>query len=140
MPQGRVLSKGLLAAGTGRHLDVLATHSPRDPSVVGPAFEMLIRHIEIRRRECLRLDHADPMVAESPEEQFWIERHEVAVALSRRSLRVADVRLLNAALKLNDWAVAEHRRIPPSLRLVHFLRAIAEQEVAMGELLGRAAC
>ena len=59
----------------------------------------------------------------------------MAILFSREARRSGDLRMLNAALKLNDWAFPTHRRLPPSPRLARFLLSLAEQERAVRELL-----
>jgi len=60
----------------------------------------------------------------------------VAVLFARAARRRGDLRFLNAAFKLNDWAYPVHRRIRPGPRLARYLLSLAEQETAVSEELG----
>lgn len=131
LPDGRVLLKGRLVAGTGRHLDWLDSigDAAFEPAVAHNT-ERLLVHIETRRKRCLAamLELAGP-------EAIWIERHDVAIFLARRALRRCDLRCLSTAMKLNDWAFPAHRGRVPPIRLARYLVALAEQEHSAGELL-----
>jgi len=135
LPDSKVVIRGAIMPGTGRYLDALSADALDSSEFVKGAFESLLRHVEIRRRRSLNLDQHDTGYDISGHVDRWIERHCVAVALSRYATRTGDVRFLNASLKLNDWAFPSHRKIAVSPRLVHFLRSIAEQERAARTLL-----
>ena len=130
-PEGRVIRKGTLVAGSGRslsRLDELDADDTRD--FVDRNAERLLLHVESRRRQSLR--DFEPAAAHS---SAWIERHDVVVFFSRRARRRGDLRFLNAAFKLNDWAYPAHRRSPPAAQLARYLLALAEQERAAREVL-----
>lgn len=128
-PEGKLIVGGFVLPGAGQHLDVLAAAGdPQDAGLVANGFESLLRHVETRRRSALTLRNSHD------HREGWLEKHHVAVALSRHSCRTRDLRWLNAALKLNDWAFPVHQRLRPSLQLAHYLRAVAEQEAAAREL------
>jgi hypothetical protein len=91
--------------------------------------ESLLRHVETRRRAGLRLlsarEGGDP----------WMEWLAIAILFARAARRRGDLRFLNAALKINDWAYPSHRRIRLGPRLARYLLSLAEQETALAEAL-----
>jgi hypothetical protein len=126
---GKVIISGRLVSGTGKHLDVLARRRPSDQeSLLDGLYESLLRHVEVRREDALRVEAASA-------DRTWLERHDVAIAFCRQARRRGDLRLLNAAFKLTDWAFRSHRRLAPSPRLARFLLVIAEQETSANALL-----
>ena len=127
VPNGRVVTAGKVAPGTGRWLDRIdsAGHkSHRD--FIDNNINMLLRHVEIRTTRCLLLDPPS-----SPADS-WQEKFDVAILLARSARRRSDFRLLNAALKLNDWSYPANRKLPVPPR---YLLALAEQEWTIKELM-----
>ncbi len=59
----------------------------------------------------------------------------IAILFARAARRRGDLRFLNAALKINDWAYSPHRRIRPGPRRGRYLLSLAEQEMALAEAL-----
>lgn len=98
--------------------------------------ERLLRHVEVRRGEALRLRGE----AALPPGRAALERLRFALALLDAARREGDLRFLNAALKRVD---TEHRLLRrrlrgrgpggPLLRL-HYAAAVADQEVLMERL------
>lgn len=130
VPDGKVVTAQRLVAGTGRWLDWMeaANHAEYE-EFVRANLEGLLRHVEIRRNRCLQ-----PLLPPGSPETHWLEKHDVAILFARASRRRGDLRFLNAALKLNDWAFSDHRRLRPGDRTARYLLALAEQEQALAEL------
>lgn len=99
-----------------------------DPSILSDMMERLLRHIEVRRRGCFQK-------SVSRREDTWSMRHRAALLLSEYALCVKDLRFLNAALKLNDWAFPRYRRASSRKNLPLYLAALHSQECALRELL-----
>jgi hypothetical protein len=129
LPCRRVLIQGWLQPSSGVMLDHLMT-TGADAEFVDASLGALLRHVEIKRESALE---TDGVVRNS--EPCWIERHGVAILFSRYARRTGDIRFLNGALKLNDWAYGSHRRFRASVRYCRFLLSVAEQEATMKALL-----
>jgi hypothetical protein len=127
---GKVVGRRGLVAGAGEALCFLL-ENPRGSSetTLDTALEALLRHVEARRKDGLRLSNTpegtDP----------WMEWLSVAVLFSRASRSRGDLRLLNAAFKLNDWAYPAHRRLSLGPRLTRYLLSLAEAETTAAERL-----
>jgi hypothetical protein len=130
LPDGKVVGRRGLVAGAGEALRSLLEKqgSPARASLTS-ALEALLRHVETRRRDGLCL--SSPPKGTEP----WMEWLAVAVLFSCASRQQRDLRLLNAAFKLNDWAYPEHRRLPLGPRLARYLLSVAEAEAAAAERL-----
>ena len=91
--------------------------------------ERLLRHVEVKRKEALiaRQDTPDS-------DTLWLERHAVALLFCHQAIRSHDLRFLNAALKLNDWAFPYYQRPVSELRLAGYVQALTAQEQATQEL------
>lgn len=126
---GGCLRRKQLEMGAGRRLERLAVENAAD-ALLADETESLLRHVEIARRSSLEVSGQPRHSATA-----WIERHAVAIYFARQARRVGDLRLLNAALKLNDWAFARHRRRAEGEPLAWYLLALAEQELAVDRLL-----
>jgi len=127
----RVVTRGGLAAGTGRWLDrISAESSGRWREFLRNNIELLLRHVEVKRSMSLQ-----PVVPGSTRENAWLERHDVAILFCRHTRRSNDLRMLNAALKLNDWAFAARHRFRSQKVLARYLLALAEQERTIQEVL-----
>jgi hypothetical protein len=91
--------------------------------------ERVLRHVELRRKGCLALRSGGSRT------DRWFERHDTAILLARGAREFNDLRYLNAAMKLIDWALPAHRRsVPPDL-LVRYVLAVSEAQLAFEELL-----
>jgi len=86
--------------------------------------ETLLRHVEVRRRQALgRLPDGKP-------EGQLLERSQTAYLFSRVAVDRADMRYLNAALKLNDWSFQDVRRRSSCSETDWYLLALAGVEAA----------
>lgn len=128
-------SRGVLSKGTVERFtaaDLLSLLGQRDTAFsqeIEEALEALLRHVELRRKKSLQLRSA-----ETPSES-WYERHDTAILFARAARRWRDLRFLNAAMKLTDWALPVHRRsVPPDL-LARYVLAISEVRRAYEDLL-----
>lgn len=130
LPLGKVVSRGRIHPGVGRALLARLETQPRARrQATDPALESLLRHVETLRERSLRTDPPLDRAA------AWLERHDVAILFARAARRRRDLRLLNAALKLNDLSFRAHRRAAPGAPAARYLWALAEQERAQAELL-----
>jgi folate-dependent phosphoribosylglycinamide formyltransferase PurN len=127
-PPAKLIEARRLAPGGGRWLEQLAREG-REVAPRRAATEMLLRHVEVERTQSLQLASVPPSSVAA-----WIERHAVATHFARQARRDGDVRLLNAALKLNDWAYPRHRRGAESELEGWYALALAEQELAFRQL------
>jgi hypothetical protein len=131
LPGGKVLANGKLVPGSGRMLDWLAEHGDAAAKVtVQDNLEHLLRHVEIKRKEALIVQQ-DKLDGDT----LWLERHAVAVLFCHQAQRSHDLRFLNAALKLNDWAFPYYQKPVSELRLASYVQALTVQEQAVKELL-----
>jgi hypothetical protein len=131
LTDGQVLQKNVLIAGTGQYLDLLAAQPGRGHGeLVEANLEILLRHTEVKRRRCF-----SALRPPAPPEQLWFERHDIAILFCHQARRYGDLRFLNAAFKLNDWAFRRYRGCSDWKRLCRYLKALAEQEKAARELL-----
>ena len=127
MPDGKVISRGKLFAGTGFYLDQLAERDVEaHQAFVRRSFEAILRLIEVRRQRVLA--EVNGAVGQ---DDAWMEMHDVAIALCRQTRRIGDVRFLNTACKLTDWAFPTHRKLDSGDRLARYLLALAERELAI---------
>jgi hypothetical protein len=128
LAEGKLTPSKGIAVGIGDILlALLDSDLPEAAAFLQPALESLLRHVETRRKDCL------PLSPEGPVEAAWMEKHAVAILFARASRRRRDLRFLNAAMKMNDWAYPVHRRSPVGPRLVRYLLALAEQERSASE-------
>jgi len=133
LSDGQAIRRGVTALDTGRRLDQLAAAAdPQAAAVVDDNAERLLRHIETRRRESLS-ELCDPQRNPLPLDRHArsMQRHDIAIFFCRHARRKQDIRFLNAALKLNDWAFAAHRRFRASEHSARYLLALAEQETTL---------
>jgi hypothetical protein len=93
-------------------------------------FGNLLRHAEIKRQAGFRLR------GKGTETENWIEKHQISLALIRMTKRTKDLRYLNAALKMNDWAFPVMKRRKNDECLAWYCFALIEQETTVKELLG----
>jgi hypothetical protein len=123
LPEGKLTPSKGISVGTGDILlALLDSHLPEATAFLQPSLETLLRHVETRRKDCL------PLSPPGPAEAAWMEKHAFAILFARTSRHQRDLRFLNAAMKMNDWAYPGHRRLPVGPRLVRYLLALAEQE------------
>jgi hypothetical protein len=131
LPDGKVLANGKIVPGSGRMLDWLAVHGDAAAkALVNDNLERLLRHVEIKRKEALIPNQETPDI-----ETLWLERYAVVVLFCHQAQRSHDLRFLNAALKLNDWAFPYYQKPVSELRLASYVQALTVQEQAVKELL-----
>jgi hypothetical protein len=128
--EAKVIGRSGLMPGAGTALIALLEHPPEDRTYdLDAILESLLRHVETRRKAGLRLSSA-------PEGQDpWMEWLAIAILFARAARRRGDLRFLNAALKINDWAYPSHRRTRLGPRLARYLLSAAEQETALEEAI-----
>ncbi len=126
------IERGVFMVGSADHLRVLLNTELDDTprAWIDDQLERLLRHVETRRQESLQ--QFSPTL---DKEAAWNERH----AVTRLFLQVArergDLRFLNAALKLNDWAFKFHRRMPADdPRLLGYIGNLVEQQALLNAL------
>jgi hypothetical protein len=65
----------------------------------------------------------------------WNERHAVTRLFLQITRERGDLRFLNAALKLNDWALKAHRRLPADdSRLLRYIGNLVDQKALLNTL------
>jgi hypothetical protein len=92
--------------------------------------EHLLRHVEVKRKKCFITG-----VEYRTTDHIWQQRHDVSILFCRYAIRHHDLRFLNAAFKLNDWAFRHYQHAKPSAAKSSYLAALQEQELAAKELL-----
>ncbi|MBW2270501.1 MAG: hypothetical protein JRH16_18200 [Deltaproteobacteria bacterium] len=119
------LLRSLLRASGGQHLPDLAPYARE-------VCDRLMRHVEVRRQDCLPFEaNSLPNDAEP-----IVERLRFAIALVEAAWAFEDLRYLNSALKLFDWSLDSVRRGAVSRAAsLHYAVGIGRQERAMRELL-----
>lgn len=117
----RFMALNLLA-----HLDHTTESSAQD---LNNSLESLLRHIEIHRKASVNLREAG-----SPLER-WYEVNDTAILFARAACLQNDLRYLNAAMKLTDWALPVHRRSVPVELLARYVLAVSEVRRAYKVLL-----
>jgi hypothetical protein len=126
----KVIGRSGLVPGAGPALIALLERPPQEGTLdLDAILESLLRHVETRRKAGLRL--APPLEGQDP----WMEWLAIAILFARAAHRGGDLRFLNAALKINDWAYPSHRHARLGPRLARYLLSVAEQETALGEAL-----
>lgn len=126
----RVIHSGVAMIGTGKYLDHLANLEEGAPSdFIQQNLESLLRHVEIQRGRALQYFNR-----RLKEEKRWRERLDIVLLLIRSSLRLKDLRYLNAALKCTEDYYAYFKFKLPGPLLIRYLIALTEQESALKEL------
>lgn len=124
-----MLQKGVLQPGAGRHLHTLLQHGSADlERAIAPQLETLLRHVEVTRDQALS---RFPMPLSA--EELWLERLDVTLLFIRRASHTRDVRFMNAALKLNDYAFLSRQTRKSPVVAARLMRSLAEQEALMQE-------
>jgi hypothetical protein len=93
--------------------------------------ERLLRHVEVRRKDSLR---THPTQSDRDRNKV---RHDMALCFMTASRRWDDVRFLNSALKLNDWAFPSYRGKSINPSLTRYLLALTGCELAVREVVQR---
>ena len=127
---GRVIDQGIIAKGAGANLDWLDENDEDKNGLKATAIESILKIVEIKRKKIFNAFSRELTGDERTREGLWI-----SILLSRASRRHADLRYLNAALKLNDWYYPIFRKAHPERSLVYYLLALTEQERSAAELL-----
>ncbi len=126
-----LLQDGFIQPDTGEVMTAMIL----EPDVVEPEtrswMERLLRHVEIRRKDSL------PTYPAYADQERQLIRHDIALCFVIAAQRWNDVRYLNAALKLNDWAYRSYRRTPIRPSLSRYLLALTACELALREMLER---
>lgn len=124
------INPGRLTPGTGEILSaILSKEMDRHARFLTGCLESLLRHVEVRRKKSLG------GIPSSSQSENWLERHSVAILFCEAASNRADLRFLNAAMKVNDWAYPYHRRLSPRPQVTRYVLALACQERAAQELL-----
>lgn len=127
-----VLERGVLLAGSADHLRVLLNAQlDRDKrGWLDDQLERLLRHVETRRQESLQT--FSPALDKAA---AWNERHAVTRLFLQITRFRSDLRFLNAALKLNDWAFKAHRKLSANdPRLLRYISNLVEQQALLNAL------
>jgi len=107
---------------TGEYM--LALYMDGDLEQHSEWLEMILRHVEVRRREALcQLPDGSPSGQN-------LTRSQVAYLFSRIAVDRKDMRFLNAGMKLNDWSFHRRQRLT-ALEGEWLLVAVAGVEVAL---------
>lgn len=122
--------KGTVERYTAAHLlTLIQEEGISEPKVIGAFPEALLRHVELRRKNCLQLRGGHGL------SERWFEVHDTAILLARWAGRSSDIRYLNTAMKLNDWALVVHRRSVPADLLARYMLSISEVQHAFEVLI-----
>ncbi|MGD8848539.1 MAG: hypothetical protein PVI81_07730 [Anaerolineales bacterium] len=125
-----IVAKGTVERSTASHLLSLLVHSGQaDRYDLKPMLETLLRHIELRRKRCLQLREGG-----TPTDR-WLELDNTAILMARAARIFNDLRYLNAALKLIDWALPVHRRSVPAELLSRYMLALSEVHASLEVLV-----
>ena len=130
LPQERVIDRTGLAPGTGLMLLSILDTPGQHRTFLLTELERILRRIEVKRQSALQLPPT------SASQNAWMEKHAIAILLSRAALVFQDLRFLNAALKLNDWAFPSHLRLHRGPQVERYLWSLVEQETSWKALLG----
>lgn len=129
LPGERVIDRNGLIPGTGLMLLSILDGPSGHQAFLQTELERLLRRVEIKRRAALALaPDADTSTSR-------MEQHAVAILFSRAARHFQDLRFLNAALKLNDWAFPSHRRLRSGPNIDRYLWSLAEQETSWKVLM-----
>ncbi len=128
LPNQQLVNRGVVQRDAGARLESVdaAAFAGRQVSP-SDALEAMLRHVELRRNACLR-EFDPPLYSQ---QDIWLQRHDVSILLSRHARRAQDIRFLNAALKLNDWAIGQRGQQVHPLIGARLVLALAEQEYSI---------
>ena len=128
-PQALVV-RSVVRKDAGRMLDLLDCDTPHTSlQRISRHFETLLRHVEVKRVQCL--SQFAPAVDDRVEQV--LQYLDVAIVFSRHARRARDIRFLNAALKLNDWAIYGDVSQTGPVVDARLLLSLAEQEFTYSE-------
>ena len=132
IPDRKVIARRSIAAGTGYYLDQIAERDlEQHRDFLSRSFESLMRTVEVQRQRSI-----SAVDGRADKHDAWMETHDVSIAFCRHSRRTGDMRFVNTACKLLDWAFPTHRRIADGERLARYLLAMAEREYSIKVLFG----
>lgn len=124
-----VVQKGTVEKAVGSSLELLRSRGvDLTEAAISAQLELLLRHVEIARGDALSRFSSELTPLERR-----LEKLDVAILFSREARRQSDVRFLNAALKLNDYAYSSGILRQGPTVVGRFVRSLAEQEVLMLE-------
>lgn len=130
LPKNRLISfKGLVPRGGGMMIWLYENRSSERNEFYEAQLERLLRTVEVRRKKAL--DHAELGAKQIQS----ADKHAIVILFCRIARERKDIRYLNAALKLNDWAFPAYRGIKTMPDLADYLLALAEAEYACKVLL-----
>ncbi len=130
LPKNRVISFKGLVPRTGEMMCWLFEKKAKEEqSYFDSQIETLLRLIEIKKQKGLAHNQG------GFEELLASDQQYLSILFSRIAREKKDIRFLNIALKMNDWAYPAFRGINNSPDLINFLLAIAEAEYSFKELL-----
>jgi hypothetical protein len=86
--------------------------------------------VEIKRKKALQTFSQDLSA-----DNMFIEGLSISILFSRAARRHADLRFLNATLKMNDWYFPKFRSKVGGKPIIYYLVALTEQELSVAELL-----
>lgn len=123
------IKHGTVERFTAKHILVLVEHQHGEQDLEIKGFiEKMLRHVEVRRKDCLRLRHGGSLA------DRWFERHDASILMALSAREFNDLRYLNVAMKLMDWALPVHRRSVPADLLARYILAISEVQIAMEKM------
>jgi hypothetical protein len=100
-----------------------------DQEQLNKNIERIIRHIEIKRADCMQ--KFDTTL--SPNELLF-EKMNMAIVLALYAEKYRDLRVLNTVFKLNDWLFRENNKVRNRSVLARYLHCLYRQEHAAREL------
>jgi hypothetical protein len=125
-----IVVKGTVERSTASHLITLLQHSNlANEYDLKPIFKTLMRNIELKRKRGLQLRSGGNTT------DRWFELHDTAILMARGACTYNDLRYLNSALKLIDWALPVHRRSVPVELLARYVLAVSEVQAALEVLV-----
>lgn len=126
---GALLHRGLIDGTMVEAFAVVSRQGKPPEDSDRTMLEGLLRHIEVRRRSGLRF------VGNLSNHGRWRSVARISTLFSQVARDEGDLRYLNAALKLNDWAYRYFKRRRAAHNEVGYLCALLEAEWALMELI-----
>jgi hypothetical protein len=130
LENGKIIKQGIITKGAGHCLDILDEIQGNLKDFTARALESLLRHVEIKRKKALQTFSQDLSA-----DNMFIEGLSISILFSRAARRHADLRFLNATLKMNDWYFPKFRSKVGGKPIIYYLVALTEQELSVAELL-----
>lgn len=130
LPDCSALARTGLPKDAGLLLDWhLMNNAQTDRPALLQIAEQLLRHVEVKRKASLSPGQV------CSQSDRWRQKLAVAIFFCHLALKQKDLRFLNAALKLNDWAFPFFRSRLGTPRAAVFIASLQCQEQALQELL-----